>query len=299
MRVLFCGSSQAQHIAELFKLKGHKCCVIPSGKVNLLNKMKFVVGIMKADLVYCVSGSLAPSKRNRLIRSLRSSKKATIQHWIGTDTLEAQAYIDAGGHFDAALRYVNLAGSDLLHEELEAIGIESVVVPIVPTGISFQPLAMPKRHAVIVYAPEGREAFYGLDKIEELARRHSDIEFHIVANTGIHAAEDVSNIIYEGHLNRNDMNELYLRCSIVVRYPDHDGLSMMLLEALGLGRQMLYRYKFPFAETPLNDSIEEIDKTFSAMIANPPELNERASEYINEMYSMEKQIERYESLGIL
>lgn len=245
-----------------------------------------------ADVIYSVSGRELNSLYMRLAELLR---KKIIIHWIGTDVLEALSQPPRKIHSGCT----HLAGSELLREELETIGISSVVIPIVPTNIKFSPLPMPERHAVLVYIPEDREDFYGMPLLKKLAGQFPDITFHIVANSGKNDKSPYPNVSYEGMLDFTAMRVLYAKCSILFRYPQHDGLSMMVLEAMGTGRTVIYKYKFPYAKTPSDDTLPSILKTFEEVLSTPPHLDREAIDYVNSSFSMEKQVLRYKRAGIL
>lgn len=296
MRIVFDGSSQIKHIIELYEGEGWDCVDISSNKKSLFSDIKKTVNLFTADMVYLVGG--VDLNRSRLLRLAHFLKKKIIVHWIGTDVFNVMQEYKANRKM-INHDYISISGSKLLQCELASVGVKSSIIPIVPLGIAFEPLPMPEKHAVLVYVPEYREEFYNMKLVKEIAKHFPDLKFHIVANTGENDLNPLDNILYEGFLSSEEMKNLYKKCTILFRYPTHDGLSMMLLEALGVGRNVIYKYEFPFAKVPASDSISDITKAFEEILLQNPQINYEAVEYINTNFSKVKQIERYKKLGII
>ena len=296
MRVILLGSSQTQHIKAIYESQGWICDQFSTCSNPIYRKILNLRKVMAADAIYSVFAAPFDPPYLRIARLLR---KKIILHWIGTDVLNAIKCPPSKHLLKTYRRYTHLAGSPLLQAELRTIGIESTVVAIVPIGIHFSALPMPKHHEVLAYIPEAREGFYNMPLLKEIAKRFPDTIFHIVANSGGNDQDPLPNISYEGTLDQAGMRDLYKKCPVLFRYPQHDGLSMMVLEALGTGRTVIYKYEFPFVKTPANDTVEEIQKTFKKVFDTQPHLDQAAIDYMNSDFSMEKQIERYRSAGIL
>lgn len=296
MKVFIFGSTQVEHIVKIYDFAGHKCVKAKQHEGSISGKIKNLFEIINSNIVYCVGG--VDINSHPYIRVARFLKKRIVIHWIGTDVLNA---VNSCTKVEKKKynKCINLAGSLLLKSELEEIGIKSFIVPIVPTNIKFCPVPMPEKHAILSYIPEKKEKFYGIDKLKDLARNNKEIDFFIVANCGATDEEKLANMHYLGFVNSEKMKELYLQCSILFRYPEHDGLSMMLIEALGLGRSVIYKYEFPYSNTPKDDSIESLQKELDDIVSKKPQLNYEAINYINEEFSMEKQIEKYKNAGII
>jgi glycosyltransferase involved in cell wall biosynthesis len=296
MKVLFLGSSQIKHIEKVFLHFGYEI-INPNNKYKgVLRKFETLYKLLKCDMIYFVSGT--DISKSAFLKLAVFLKKKIIVHWIGTDVLtytkrynETQTVINKD--------CINLAGSDLLQRELRQIGIESKVVPIVPTDFAFRSLEMPEKHAVLAYIPANREEFYNMPLLKKVAKHFSNLDFHIVANSGENDSEKLPNVYYHGYLNAEQMNELYKKCSILFRFPEHDGLSMMLLEALGYGKSVIYRYEFPFAEYPKDENFESIVESFEKILSENPKVNQDAVNFINTEFSLKKQIQRYKDAGVL
>ena len=102
-----------------------------------------------------------------------------------------------------------------------------------------------------------------------------------------------NNVKFYGYLNSKEMEQLYEEVTILVRYPEHDGMSMMVIEALGMGKHVLYKYKHPYVETPRSESISDIYETFKNIIDKPVSINKEGHDFVKEFYSSKNIMELY------
>ncbi|MDD8037585.1 MAG: hypothetical protein PHC59_15695 [Thomasclavelia ramosa] len=292
MKILLFGTSQTNHIRELFLR--YDLDVVELNEVDyaksLLPKMKSYIGIIKGvDFVYRIYNQ---SKFNWRFLIARVFGKKTISHWIGTDVLEEQRNKNKiGTRINRYVTTLNLACSPLIKRELKDMGIDALEIPIVPTIKGSVGNTIPQRHAVLTYIPKGREKFYGMHYIHELARTFPDINFHIVANDN--DSINLENVFFHGMLNKIEMEELYNKTTLLFRFPEHDGLSMMLLEALAKGKQVIYPYEFPYVETPKSRKLQDVLDTFEQVISKKPNNNIGGAKYVTERYKEENIINEY------
>ena len=194
-----------------------------------------------------------------------------INHWIGTEVLDL---VSGEGNF-AGRQFiedidVHLACAPWIAEELKQIEITARVVPIVSFDRKMELDTPPPRHAVLSYLLQGRSKFYGIEAIAAAAKALPQIPFYIVGNDG--RGEVVQdNIIYLGWLNSSEMEDCYRKCSILLRYPLHDGLSMMVVEALGKGKEVVYNH--PYAHCHFVRSHEEIIEVLDEITRIEPKAN--------------------------
>ena len=66
--------------------------------------------------------------------------------------------------------------------------------------------------------------------------------------------------------------------------PKHDGLSLMLLEALIKGKEIIYSYKFPY--TQYAASKEEVSDKINEIIQKQPEFNKLGHQYVLKNYNI-------------
>ncbi len=76
---------------------------------------------------------------------------------------------------------------------------------------------------------------------------------------------------------------------MLIRLPEHDSLSAMVLEALARGRYVIYSEEFPFTETAGN--FDEARDALARLLANR-QPNYSGAEYVRRNYSLDEQAER-------
>lgn len=297
MKIVFFGSDFfSKFISQIYQEAGHKTRIIE--RDSLIHKMRALRDVLWCDEVYLVSGKDLNSAK--LLRLAVALKKRFVIHWIGTDVIQAtERYQKDHIILNAQYPHIDLAVAEHLQEELENIGIHAAYVPIVSFDMDYQVQPAPEEHMVLSYMPETREQFYGIEILKELAKRHPEVPFCIVANDGKNDSHKLPNIHYLGRVDRQEMAELYGKCSVLFRYPEHDGMPVMVLEAMGFGRQVIHRYPFPFVITPENDSIEAIDAALQEILAVSPKVNQDGSDYVKREFTKEKIIERYQRAGVI
>lgn len=290
-KVFLMGSTQTKHIKKLLDSNHIQCIDMNEEKIQncngLMKKVFKAIMLLQSNIVYCVGGTY---KRDKVMVLARILRKRTIMHWIGTDVLVAMEAVEKGIRLQKS--DIELAGSELLVEELDRIGVKACRVPIVPYALDFSLKKMPDRHSVLVYLPKERAEFYGCNIIKELVRKEPDIQFHIVANDGMEELK-YDNVKFHGFLNSKEMEKLYEEITILVRYPEHDGMSMMVIEALGMGKHVLYKYKHPYVETPRSESISDIYESFKNIIDKPISVNEDGHNFVAKFYSSENIMKLY------
>lgn len=292
MKILLFGTSQTKHIKEMFLRYGLEVVELNEADYtkSLLSKIKsYIYSIKDVDYVYRIYNQ---SKFNWRFLIARVFGKKTISHWIGTDVLEEQRNKNKiGTRINRYVTFLNLACSPLIKRELKDMGIDALEIPIVPTIKSEMVNNTFDNHAVLTYIPKGREKFYGMHYIDELAKRFPDINFHIVANDN--DSINLKNVFFHGMLNKVEMEELYNKTTLLFRFPEHDGLSMMLLEALAKGKQVIYPYEFPYVETPKSRKLQDVLDIFEQVVIKKPFNNIDGAKFVTERYKEENIINEY------
>lgn len=246
-------------------------------------KIKYVLHLINADIVYSLEGFAVHSKAAALALFL---KKKLVLHWVGSDVLNAKrAYreglvsnkiIDAATHFSEAV---------WIQSELEAIGIKSEIVNY--SGFDkkdFQISELPKTFSILSYVAKGREEFYGLDKLIRLAGDFPDIEIKIA---GISDSQRVipTNVRLLGWVN--SMDEHFKNCVLFLRLMEHDGLSFSVREALANGRYVGYSYEY--ANVFYINDYEKLRNVVSELYGkfkdNKLPLNQQGIDFIRENFS--------------
>ena len=173
--------------------------------------------------------------------------------------------------------FINFADAPWLAEELDSIGIPARyrALTAVPVAESVAPL--PTRFRVLTYLPAPRRRFYGEKRVYALAVSMPAIEFLVIGNGEPDPAAP-PNVRFCGHVQ--DAGELIDAATILVRLPEHDGTSLMVLEALARGRYVLWTHKFPGVHAVADDAaalhgLQELyrahlEGSLRANLAGPP-----------------------------
>jgi glycosyltransferase involved in cell wall biosynthesis len=138
----------------------------------------------------------------------------------------------------------------------------------------------------MLYVPRTRAGFYGAHAFERLMRKlkHKAIRYVIVGGGGLKIPDGV-NATNLGW--RNDLSAAYKDVSVLARFTEHDGLSLMVLEALSYGRHVVWTRPFPFVRSAndYNSLEREICDLFAAHERGELVPQADASEFIQQHYS--------------
>jgi hypothetical protein len=151
-----------------------------------------------------------------------------VRFWMGSDALAL------GSHPVGEPGVVNLAGTTGIQSALALRGISSQICPIVP--LPFAPLTGPvSLTRILTYVPQGREALYYLDLVEQvaeaLAKAGSGYEVTVLGR-GEHAAP-------YGML---EMQEKFSSHWLLLRLTKWDGAALLVQEALRYGRAVVWNH---------------------------------------------------------
>jgi len=161
--------------------------------------------------------------------------------WVGTDVLE----VAHAPHVLEPLRLENLvhwACAPHLVSELAALGIEARYVKIAGVETCTAAPPLPTTFTVLAYLPEPSREFYGQAHLWEAARALPDVRFVVVGRGGGESGAP-ANVQYAGEVN--DMERRIDSASVLFRLPQHDGLPVMVIEALARGRHVIWTHPFP------------------------------------------------------
>lgn len=244
-----------------------------------IDQLKFLRLINSTDLIYSINGSL---KRSKVFDKAIQKKVPIIFNWAGSDVLLAieaknndtyiQQYIDWPQHYAVA---------PWLAQELEEIGIHAQFLPYLDFEKKLEP-TIPKsdRIKVVTYINKANPDFYGLKKIEALAKNCSNVQFNIV---GMEAPSRIPNIQFYGWVN--DMDEFINEHHVVLRLTKHDGLSNFILDGLSLGRTVIYN--MPLNHCIVESSIERISGLLNDFEVKSWSLNQEAIHYMKTTFNKE------------
>jgi len=221
------------------------------------------------------------------LRVARCLGKRVVLHWVGTDVMKLGESVEGGNRrllkFYKAVPHFHFADSPEIAEELAALGISAQVFRLLPDSVTPRDLPMPERPAVLVYwSPERRE-FYGGRIIDALAEEFPQVRFYVVGSSG-EGAPQHPNMKYLGWLE--SLEEIYRKVSVLIRLPEHDSLSVMVLEMLSRGRWVIYSKPFPHTEFAAD--LDEARLALRRCLSRTGK-NEAGQEYVQRSFSPEAQ----------
>lgn len=169
-----------------------------------------------------------------------------IRKWSGSDVLYCQKFKDTYQHSKLLDKIVtkNLSSeTPSLIEELNELGINcDLIKPILNKRLNIQHSSsnniLPKK--VLIYLPDGRESFYGYEKIVPLIEKFKDLQFLIIANKN-NILSNYPNVTNLGWIT--DMDAVWDQIGCLIRLTEHDGISRMVCEALARGKYIIFSQK--------------------------------------------------------
>ena len=278
------GSDQYRQLIPVFEEYGYSIIdlqnIFNSGLSFDEKERKFRNEMDKCDVLYNLySGNSFWAKASYV----KSIGKKVVTHWIGTDALDAiEGRVGYLGH--SYLDH-NFSCYDGIARELENIGIKTTVLPIIPFDMELSLAQNASEHSVLIYMPEERLDHYGYNESCELFRKFQNLKFHIVANANKNLFFKYPNVEVHGYLSHDQMDRLYDKVSVLIRWIKHDGLSMSVIEALIKGKRVIWN--FPYDGVVYVRSVDEMINSLSEIISVPPTLDENVSRKTRERLSKE------------
>lgn len=276
---LICYLTQREQLINLLETDNSKVFVIEDSGSKIKKLLNGFVSILKSDIIYFGYGC---TYENGYLKIAKMLHKKVICHWIGTDVVLAKRNIKLALKVQKHIS-LNLAGSAFLKQELKEIGINAEEIPILPIKMETEFSDVPKAHKVIAYLPEGKEEFYGIKYVKAAAENFKEVEFNVVGNGNDKL--NIPNVHFLGKIDKDEMEKLYNNSTILMRLPEHDGLSLMLLEALIKGKEVIYCYDFPFTKKASN--MKEMMVAMKLITEKEPKMNIDGHNYVVEHYKIE------------
>jgi hypothetical protein len=262
------------------------------------------------DIIYWIFGK-GPSIKNNFSAWIRKDP-IIINHWIGSDVIHEIRRNRQGGLsrikncIQDFIFYrkrkmgglINLTSAPWLVNELSVLDIGATYLAITTIDLdeleTFQ-TNLPKDIDFLSYVPFRSFGFYGGEKILKLAERWQDYTFFLICVDLDEIPSDFmekipKNVILSPRVNRSKMIELYKRSKFLIRYTQHDAISLSVLEALYFKLQVLWTYEFPF--TQKIRSYEELSGSIADLVQNWSP-NEDGYMFVRENYSTEEFRKRF------
>ena len=203
--------------------------------------------------------------------------------WAGSDVLLASQ-----NPFDLAVTkqrgYDNVAVAPWLVEELKALGISATTLSVGAVDASPPPAPLPKVFRALTYLPEPRRAFYGEQRVYELARRLPGVTFTVLGPGGVDPNAP-PNVIFTGLVD--DVAARIDSSSVLLRLTDHDGMSILVLEALARGRHVIWTHRYPgvAGATTTEEAYEELARLIGAHQAGTLAHNAEGRDFVKRHFN--------------
>ncbi len=192
-----------------------------------------------ADAIVSFGG---PGPNAALAAAARRRGIPVVVIWAGSDVQRA-AREPQMLELIKCLSYTHLADGPWLVDELRALGLEARYVPV--TAVEPCTLApLPDEFSVFTYLPEPRRAFYGERTVYAIARGLPNVRFDVIGR-GAPNPGAPSNVRFLGYVK--EMGACIDAHTALLRMPEHDGKSMLVLETLARARHVLWSYPFTAA----------------------------------------------------
>lgn len=200
--------------------------------------LRAVTAALKADAIVSFGG---PGPNMALAEIARWRNIPVIVIWSGSDIPAARR--------DPQLlelikryRFTNVAAAPWLVDELRELGIDARYVPVTAADPSPLIAALPRRFSVLSYLPEPRRAFHGEKLIYSIAREFPDVPFRVVGRGSANPVAP-ANVEFLGHTG--DVPRVIDDSTVLLRLPEHDGKSKIVIEALARGRHVIWNHELP------------------------------------------------------
>ena len=292
IRIAICGDEDATEVVR------NSLESIPLFKIVSIDNFREI------EIIYWLYGK-GPSMTKYFLSWIKKDP-IIINHWIGSDVISEKEKNQQG--FNRIRNFIqecifrwkmkkggllNFAVSPWLVDELSIMQIPATYLPI--TTIDIQKLGTVDQQPVkdidfLSYALFRRFDFYGGDKIVKLADTWKNYTFLIILadlnSIPLDFVEKMPpNIIFSPRVHRDKMSEFYQRSKLFIRYTQHDGLSLSVLEALYYNLQVLWTYEFPY--TSKIETLEKLSDSIPSLVENW-QPNYGGHKYVIENFSIER-----------
>jgi len=182
-------------------------------------------------------------------QSLWNTRALRVVHWIGSDILgvknaEEKLRTQTLDWIDNNVD-VHLCEMEATQKELAEMGIKARIVPFPPKILGQENLSLPKKFSIAIYDPYVNKEFYFSNFIREFADKHKDIDWHFFGDPTLVGHKD--NIHNWGILNEEELKELIVKTSCILRLTPHDGLPLSVVEWITAGRNAITTIDIPYA----------------------------------------------------
>ena len=239
-----------------------------------------------SDIIHYIYSPLVTIGGLRTVQKLKKMNKRIIVHWIGTDVYNAVTKYKSK-FITKKYKYlidVHAVVHSRLASELNSIDVDCQELPL-PYYKLYDIKPLPEQKKILVYMPDSRNDFFGKIVIDKLIDYFPELEFVVLPNSG--KDYDKTNVTCLSWVD--DMEKVYRDVTTLIRLPFHDGLPNSVIEALSMGRFVIYSHEFPHCEYA--KSFEEVKKKLEHLVEKRSP-NQMGSDYVKTTYDKNKIIKR-------
>lgn len=227
----------------------------------------------------------------RWLTWFRLHGRRVVLHWIGASDYQRLASMSAIRRAAvraniALLGATHLIDSPELAEDLARFGFHGEVIRLLPPSVNSSPTPLPAKPAALTYWSDARADFYGRPIVYQMARRFSDVPFR-VAGAAERDPEAPPNVEFIGFVA--DLDPWYRKSSVLIRLPEYDSVSAMVLEAMARGRDVIYSKPFPHARQAVDEAgaVAAMQQHVDAYA-----LNQAGADHVASLYDPREQADR-------
>jgi len=233
---LFC--AEVAKYAKAFTPEWEPRLLRTSSRLDVITS---IFTLASCDVWYTIGSPITDRWLQLASRLLR---KPHVIHWVGSDIATLCDHPEILQAVQAR-NAMHLAEVDWTASQLRVLGFEPHIAPLPPRHSNAAATPLPDRFTIMLYVPRTRATFYGQHSFEHLmnALRREPVRYVIVGGGELNVPPGVE---AENLGWRDNLESVYERVTVLIRYTPRDGLSLMVLEALSFGRHVLWTQSFPF-----------------------------------------------------
>ncbi|HKU68026.1 MAG TPA: hypothetical protein VJP85_09635 [Candidatus Baltobacteraceae bacterium] len=248
------------------QIADHVRAVVPDWETRLLRTnsrlevFTSILTLLSCDVWYSIGSPVTDRWVHLVARLLR---KPRVIHWVGSDIASLNEHPQLRALLSSS-NVIHLAEVSWSAEQLRSFGFEPRIAPLPPRHYEARSLPLPERFTIMLYVPRTRSDFYGRRAFERLMQHlHGEAIRYVIVGGGSIDAPPGTDVVNLGW--RDNLYDAYKDVSMLIRYTPHDGLSLMVLEALSFGRHVLWTQPFPFVRTI--SSYSDMEREVRALLA--------------------------------
>ncbi len=293
MKILFTGLPYfgKRLVAELNVIDPKNKYVFCDTYYSRKDQLRFLWHLLSAKRVVSFNGASSESGSLNWVLRL---KKDLIMQWHGSDVLSAKQNLVNGNftrkYIDASRSYTD---APWLLDELKSLKIDAKI-------LHFKSVELKKKSApflskdVLTYLSKGKELYYGYKALVTLATEFSDTIFHVVGTDGVNLNAP-QNIKFYGWVSQIHLEELMDLAPIYLRFCEHDGYSLSVLQALANGNYVIYNNAIPFVNLATSEESLKLilDGIQKSLALSNGKRNNQADSFLLEFHQAKVVLENY------